>query len=257
MSTYENECHRRGFARAAEEIFRSLEVPGRQAFQELIKELLTDRENTAPTEERKRALDLLSSWARKIASFGVDINIKNGFSEFCLPPIESTYLVETGIIVDPETIAQIEERASARKEREKGPPENRLTIKALTPEETRGLPSGIREALTSPIISLEESYTVTLPKEPSLELDRISKYVLGQTSNGMVEIFFLGETQKPHAHTRIVGRWYRIDHESHEDFRVSPDITLPPSKTVKEPCPATNDQIATLLVLFRYSIAKA
>lgn len=255
MPTYEHECHQRGFARAARELFRSLEVPRSQAFQELINELLTDRENMAQTETRKRGLDLLSNWARQFASFGADIDIKNGFSEFCLPPVESTYLVETGIIVDPETIAQIQERVLARERREKGPPENRLTIKAMTPKETKDLPPEIKETLVSPIISLEEFYTVTIPEEPTLELDRISKYVLGQTHNGLVEIFFLGETQEPHAHARIVDRWYRIDHESHEDFHAPSNIVLPPTKTVKDPCSATNDQIATLLVLFRHSIA--
>jgi len=229
--------------------------PPEARLDDLRRRLLENRGFVEENPPRQQALEVLWELALAAARFGTpDLDVSAGLSEFRLPPIPSSRLVDLEIISDEETIKQIKVREKAREKRGKKPPENRLVVKALSKEELEKLKlSGLRK----PVLRLEEHYTVTLPQDPSVELDRVGFFVLFQNEQNQPQILFLGETQKPHAHAFAAGRWWRIDKQTYPDFQIPSGITLPSPHLVEHPTPATNDQIATLMVLIVEGIKSA
>lgn len=217
----------------------------------LRKELLANRENTEPNSIREWALDNLWNIAARAVTYGTGaLSLAADFAPFRIPSISSLTLIRLGVIKDPETIKQVELRKKERNKRGKGPPENWVVARRATAGEARQL--GL-EKTKVPIIVLTEHYTVAIPKYPTIELDRVGTFAMYHGESGLT-LLFLGETQEPHGHAQIGDRWYRIDRESHPDFSLPSDLSLPEPKQPSEPVLPTNVQIATLLVLFNEGI---
>lgn len=244
-----------GFAYVANQNLKP-HLPKEQEYRNSLELLLSNRENTQPNPDRGKALEMLWQLAFKAACFGTEINTTNGFSPFKFPPISSERLIELKIITDEQTIQQIEARQAMREKRGKGLPENRVAVKAAEKKEIENFGLQNIEA-KSPILIITERYTVTLPEDPSVELDRIGIFAFFKDSQGNCHLLFLGEKQEPHAHAYAAGRWWRIDENSHPDFKIPQGIPLPPAKTVYQPEATTNDQIATLLALMVEGVKEA
>lgn len=235
-----------GYALVARKLLSEY-LPSNENYYLIVQSLLKNRDNTQPSEIRSRALNLFWRITANAARFGVaNMDVCQGFSQFSMPPIPSTRLIETGIITDPKTIRQIEVREKARKKRGKGLSENSVTIKAADNQELELL--GMRDS-KRPVLLIQEYYTVTLPKDPSAELDKIGRFVFFLDNTGAPTLLFLGETQEPHAHALAMKQYWRIDKVSHPHFRITENVPLPPLLIVESPIPATDDQIATLFVL--------
>lgn len=99
---------------------------------------------------------------------------------------------------------------------------------------------------------LEEHFTVTLPSDPSVEIDRIDTYAFYHGREPRTpNLWLLKETEEPHTHAYAAGRWWRIDRTTHRDFALSAPARkhLPSIRTDNGRVLATNQDIATLLVL--------
>lgn len=247
-----------GWAWAAGKILGPL-LPPRGRLKTLVRLLLENREGVGASPTRAEALSVLWELASNAARFGaLDVKeIADGCTPFFIPPIPSDRLVEWGVITASEAVWQIRMRKIGREQRGKGPPENRIIVKAASSQESEKL--GL-QSLTSkkPVLLIEEYYTLALPRAQirNAELDRIGVYALyreGETP----QLLFLGETQVPHAHFSLqqrgspeAQRWFRVDISTHPDFEIPFSISPPQARTVEEPTPALNEQIAALLVLF-------
>lgn len=248
------DAHKRGFAYARGKI-TSPELPKGITFDDLIDGLLEDRNSTSLTQPRQQALEYVYEFTERIARFAANIDITDGFSEFSLPPVPSKVLVDMGIITNKNRIAEIDAREAARRRRQRGEPETHLDIKALDPVESRRVWRTYLGGYEPPILSSSKSHTVTNTKDASIEADVVAQYVTARHGDQAPELFFCGESYQVHGHTMLGGTWYRIDRSTHPDFEVSREILdqFPPLRSVEEPIPATNEEIATIAVLLEYS----
>jgi hypothetical protein len=221
-------------------------LPSNELYDGLVRSLLENRENTGESQERYEALEILWGLGLRAAQFGADLDISKGFSPFFLPAVPSNIMIEKEIVVNPATIHQIKTRSKERLKRGKGQAENQLIIKSAESEElkTFGL-----EGLRRPVLLIEELYTITLPQDPTIEVDNISHFLLYKDEQDTLQILLLKMGQEFHSHAFAGGRWYRIDKSTHPYFTVPETTQFPPLREVKNPTPVTNDEIASLLVL--------
>lgn len=180
--------------------------------------------------------------------FKPDINISNGWNEYLFPPVPSRKLIDVGILSE-KKVREIAVTERRRRQRGKGPAENRVRAKALGPGELSVL--GLDHLQDNrPVLELNETHTVPVPRGKGLELDRSSRFVFFRDAYQKICLLFFGETQIPHAHYKVFGEWRRWD-ENTPGFFIPPEIKkrIPLPKEVEAPVPATPKQIATLLFL--------
>ena len=232
-------------------------LPPEERLRRLCQSLLENRQDTRESAARAEALSILWELAFAAARYGAldEREVAAGFTPFFIPPVPSERLLVYSVIIAPETVWQIRMRKVGRAERGKGPPENRVIVKAATRQERREL--ALQGVISGkPVLLIEERYTVTIAQVRNAELDRTRRYALHR-GGGAPELCFLGETQEPHAHFALrpegspqTQKWYRIDARTHPDFEIPSNVPLPAVQTVRTPAVAANEQIADLMVLF-------
>ncbi len=243
-----------GWASATAHILGPL-LPAEEDFRHLCHSLLEHRDHALESAARSEALSVLWSLVLSAARFGAldESEIAEGFSPFLIPPVPSERLLAYSLITAPEEIWQLRMRRIGRAERGKGPPENRVLVKAASRQDM--VEFGLQGLLVErPILLVEERYTVALPQIRNAELDRIRSHALYREA-GRPQVLFLGETQKPHAHFTLASngaaerqKWYRVDTVTHPDFEI-PLRALPQVISTHKPKVASNEQVADLMVL--------
>ncbi len=238
--------------------FKELErmLPPKEKLQGIISELLKEREGIE-SKVRSDILAWLYQLTEKAATFGLGAeNLKvseSGFDERILPPIASSTLIDFGILDDEKKAFEISLRQKHRLERRGLPAENNLKIQVLGPKQIQTLPVSLSR-LPRPILGIRECYTRTLPTSGVLEINVTGNYILGKDSKE--ELYFLGESMEdPHSHVYnpALDKWFRIDKTSHpDDFSIPSELleSIPPLQKPRDDFLATNEQIATIMVLF-------
>lgn len=271
------EAHQKGDKIAADNAIRPRLLP-KEYYQSAIQALLNHRDDvvTDPAELTYQAINHLYDLACAAATFGVGVEklspvAETGFHPVVLPHVPSRILIESGIAVKIDTREQIAAREARQGRTERA--ENWLEMKILSKEEIGILLKANEQSMSGdekwkltearvpemPVILIKEHYTATLFHNPILDFDiDVTGSFLIFKFQPRAEILFWEETHAPpHAH---------ITHEKTGDIRVemedfTPEL-LESFSTVTVPQPmlrrsdglATNEQIATLLVLFKESI---
>jgi len=252
-------CHTAGANRAARKIASQLTILDASEFEascfkDIIELLLRDRKNTQPTPAQITALTLLYDWTMSLASFGLSPSLFNFPHELRLPRVPSIVLTDKGydLITNPQILEEIEKRREMKQMRGGQPPENGLTL-CLAPEKlVKEIEAKYAINARFPAAIVVESYTRTSPKEPIIEFDMKAGFILWQEPDDSIKAFFLEEVRLPHLHYyKGGGQWERID-EGEPGFKLPEEVVTP--ETRKGPREASNEEIATLLILFREAV---
>ncbi len=235
-------------------------LPTENTQQEMVKALLANGDMGIETASATQIRALQRLWTLSLAgaSYGIgslsgdefkpDVKIGNGWNEYLFPPVPSRKLIDAGILSE-KKVGEIAVTERRRRQRGKGPAENRVRAKALGPEELSALGLDHLQDMR-PVLELNETHTIPVWRGKGLELDRISRFVFFRDPDQKMCLLFLGETQIPHAPYKVFGAWRRWD-ENTPGFFIPPEIKkrIPLPKNVETPVPATPKQIATLLFL--------
>lgn len=120
------------------------------------------------------------------------------------------------------------------------------------------LPKTSLAGLQGPYLLVDEHFTKSLPDRKGLEVGVSGHYLFAKDQTGKPILFFLEEEHgMPHLHLLSeIGTHFRIDATTHPDGmkRELEGLEMPSLMEPREDHIATNEQIASLLVLFRYSI---